>query len=83
MSCSINGHAREARPARQDNPIADILLESIAALAAGGEVDRACRLAGRAYCASRLSDPWTARRFDVLLHRLTRLVETRASTAKV
>jgi hypothetical protein len=74
MSCSIHGHAGAASP-RQDNPMADLLLESVAALAACGEVDRACRLAGRAYSASRKNDPSTARRFDVLLHRLTRLVD--------
>ena len=75
MSCSIHGHGREARQPPPDNPMADILLESVAALAACGEVDKACRLAGRAYVALRRSEPWTARRFDVLLHRLSRLVE--------
>lgn len=72
MSCAISGHASAATRDRPENPVADILLESVAALAASGEVDRACRLAGRAYVALRLSEPWTARRFDVLLHRLTK-----------
>jgi hypothetical protein len=49
----------------------EILLASIAALAAAGEVENACRLAGQACVALRHADPATARRFDVLLHRLT------------
>ena len=50
----------------------EILLASITALATAGEVENACRLAGRAYMALRRDDPAWARRFDVLLHRLTR-----------
>lgn len=49
----------------------EILLASITALAAAGEVEQACRLAGQACVALRGSDPAAARRFDVLLHRLT------------
>ena len=75
MSCGAHGLARKTSEELQKNPAADILLESIAALAACGNVDQACRLAGRAYAALRRSDPWTARRFDVLLHRLTRLTD--------
>lgn len=48
-----------------------ILLDSLTALAAAGEVEEACRLAGRAYVALRRTDEAAARRFDVLLHRLT------------
>jgi hypothetical protein len=48
-----------------------LLLESLAALAEAGEVEPACRLAGRACSALRKSDPRAARSFDVLLHRLT------------
>lgn len=48
-----------------------ILLESLAALAEAGEAEKACRLAGRACVALRATDPAAARRFDVLLHRLT------------
>ncbi|MDQ2633004.1 MAG: hypothetical protein M3Y78_04635 [Pseudomonadota bacterium] len=51
--------------------IADILLASIAALAAAGEIENACRLAGQACVALRPTDPAASRRFDVLLHRLT------------
>lgn len=51
--------------------LSEILLESIGALAAAGEVETACRLAGRACVALRRTDAAAARRFDVLLHRLT------------
>ena len=58
-----------------DSRLAEILLESTAALAACGKVDQACRLAGRAYVALRRTDPAMARRFDVLLHRLACLAD--------
>lgn len=48
-----------------------ILLASITALAGTGEIEAACRLAGQACVALRGTDPAMARRFDVLLHRLT------------
>lgn len=51
--------------------VPEILLASITALAATGEVEKACRLAGEACVALRSTDPAAARRFDVLLHRLT------------
>lgn len=50
----------------------EILLTSLTALAAAGEVEQACRLAGQACVNLRVSDPAASRRFDVLLHRLTR-----------
>jgi hypothetical protein len=50
--------------------ISEILLESLTALAGAGEVEAACRMAGRACVALRDPDPGAARRFDVLLHRL-------------
>ena len=61
-------------PDFQDN-LAEILLESTAALAACGKVEQACRLAGRAYVALRRTDPAMARRFDVLLHRISCLAD--------
>jgi hypothetical protein len=48
----------------------DILLAGLTALADAGDVESACRLAGKACQALRASDPAAARRFDVLLHRL-------------
>lgn len=51
--------------------LSGLLLEGITALAGAGEVEAACRLAGQACVALRAADPGAARRFDVLLHRLT------------
>jgi hypothetical protein len=51
--------------------LSEILLESVTALAGAGDVEAACRFAGRAYVVLRATDPAVARRFDVLLHRLT------------
>lgn len=48
----------------------EILLSSLEALAAAGQVDAACRLAGRACAALRNKDPADWRRFNALLHRL-------------
>jgi hypothetical protein len=60
-------------PAPTPSParVPDILLTSLSALATAGEIEKACRLAGQACQALRKSDPAAARRFDVLLHRLT------------
>lgn len=48
-----------------------LLLECLAGLAEA-DAEAACRLAGRAYVALRHENPQQARRFDVLLHRLSR-----------
>ncbi len=50
----------------------EILLAGVEALAAEGQVEGACRLAGRACMALRHTHPANGRRFDVLLHRLSR-----------
>lgn len=52
--------------------LAPILLASLEALADAGQAEAACRLAGRTCVRLRRSDPAVGRRFDVLLHRLTR-----------
>lgn len=52
--------------------LSGLLLESLAALAEADGAEAACRLAGRAYVALRHASPQEARRFDVLLHRLSR-----------
>lgn len=51
--------------------LSEILLASLTSLAAAGEVEAACRLAGQAFMALRIADQVAARRFDALLHRLT------------
>lgn len=72
---SDTAHLTTATDATEPSPLArrlsDLLLEGLAALAATGEVEKACRLAGQACVALRDADPAAARRFDVLLHRLT------------
>jgi hypothetical protein len=52
-------------------PLCDILLASLKAMADCGQTEAACRLAGRACVLLRHPRPDIARRFDVLLHRLT------------
>ncbi|MGO9681299.1 MAG: hypothetical protein ACLPTZ_01565 [Beijerinckiaceae bacterium] len=54
--------------------LVEILLTSLEALAAAGEPDAACRLAGQACAALRRGDPAAWRRFNALLHRLTKYV---------
>lgn len=59
------------RPARTMPASLDrILLASLEALAAAGETDAACRLAGQACAALRQHDATAWRRFNALLHRL-------------
>ena len=64
-----------AKPAETHAPLAAvtvILLDSLAQLAETGEVDAACRLAGRACVKLRADNPALEQRFNALLHRLTR-----------
>ncbi len=60
-----------ATDADRTEAVCHVLLDSLRALADAGEAETACRLAGRACVALRRTDPALARRFDVLLHRLT------------
>jgi len=60
-----------ADPDASTRKLIDLLITSLGALAAAGEVEASCRLAGQACVALRHSDPKAARRFDVLLHRLS------------
>lgn len=55
--------------------LAPLLLESLEALAVAGEVDRACRIAGRACVALRHADPAASRRIDAWLHRQIRRLD--------
>jgi hypothetical protein len=67
----VSGGPRAPDPAVTLSQLSEILLESTVALAGTGQVEAACRLAGRACVALRASNPTAARRFDALLHRLT------------
>jgi hypothetical protein len=63
--------ARMPSAGRTPASVPEILLARVTALAAAGEVETACRLAGQACVALRATDPAAARRFDAFLHRLT------------
>ncbi len=52
--------------------LSGLLLESLEALAAAGNVEMACRLAGHACAVLRRSDSGAEHRFNALLHRLAR-----------
>jgi hypothetical protein len=54
--------------------LAAILLSSFEALATAGQADAACRLAGKACAVLRGADPVQWRKFNALLHRLSRHV---------
>lgn len=62
-------------PATPEARLAPLLLESLDELASAGEVDRACRIAGRACMELRHADPAAARRFDVWLHRMIKRLD--------
>lgn len=67
-------------PERQ---VALLLLDALQKLADAGEVDAACRIAGRACVILRGGSPGSERRFNALLHRLTpRLDPSNEGTAK-
>lgn len=53
-----------------DEQIIVLLLDALQKLADAGEVDAACRIAGKACVALRRSDAKSERRFNALLHRL-------------
>lgn len=71
MSRGSHSPAVASEPGSRPEALVEILITSLNALAAAGEVEAACRLAGQACVALRHSDQVSARRFDVLLHRLT------------
>lgn len=48
-----------------------LLLDALQKLAEAGEVDAACRIAGKACVLLRRGAPQAERRFNALLHRLT------------
>jgi len=52
--------------------LADLLVASLEAPAKAGQADAACRQAGKACVALRASSPAQWRKFNALLHRLSR-----------
>jgi hypothetical protein len=63
-----HAHADESRR------LAEVLLSSLETLAAAGQAEAACRLAGRACAAVRQSNPAAWQRFNVFLHRMIKHV---------
>ena len=61
--------------ATSEERVVVLLLDALRRLADVGEVDAACRIAGKACVALRRTDPRGERRFNALLHRLTRKLE--------
>lgn len=55
--------------------LADILVASLDTLAKAGQADAACRQAGKACAALRVSNLVQWRKFNALLHRLSRQVQ--------
>lgn len=51
--------------------LAGLLLETVQSLADAGQIEQACRIAGRACAVLRVLHPVGAHRFNGLLHRLT------------
>lgn len=65
----------DGRPASIAAELSEILHASLKALAAAGQADRACRLAGRACVALRKEDPDQCEQFNRLLHRLSLMTD--------
>jgi hypothetical protein len=57
--------------------LTDVLISSLEALAATGEADAACRLAGQACAALRCRDEAAWRRVNAFLHRMIKQVSAR------
>ena len=64
------GLAQLSRVAPQEGIIV-LLLDALQKLADDGEVDAACRVAGKACVLLRQTSPRAEQRFNALLHRLT------------
>ena len=67
---SSPGNASASSVSREEK-LPEILLASLRQLAAAGDVEGACRLAGRACVALRKEAPGAEQHFNALLHRLT------------
>ena len=59
-------------PVVDAKPLADLLVASLEKLAAAGEADAACRIAGHACALHRGRDAARWQQFNALLHRLAR-----------
>jgi hypothetical protein len=69
---SATGHAPVQAPcAAPEEGAIVLLLDALQKLADTGEVDAACRIAGKACALFRQTSPRAEQRFNGLLHRLT------------
>ena len=68
----MSGTPTSARDAGNRSELSTLLLQSLEELAAAGNVETACRIAGQACMALHRSDPGGEHRFNALLHRLSR-----------
>ncbi len=68
----MSGAAPAAPDTTDRADLSALLLQSLEELAAAGNVEMACRLAGQACMVLRRRDQGTEHRFNALLHRLAR-----------
>ena len=69
---ALAGKPEKAMPSleQQTQSLVDILYDGAQRLAAAGDIEGACIIAGRACATLRHDDPKGWKRFNVLLHRL-------------
>lgn len=71
MNSSVQPPPHAAAGLASDNTkLVELLVASLRQLADAGDIEGACRLAGHACAATRLTDPKAQHRFNALLHRL-------------
>lgn len=75
LSVSGLDHSLRAPSTTVQEQVIVLLLDAVQKLADAGDVDAASRIAGRACVVLRSSDARNERRFNALLHRLTRRLE--------
>jgi hypothetical protein len=71
MTRELSAPAQAPRTALHEDVVV-LLLDALQKLANTGEVDAACRLAGKACVLLRQTSPGAEQRFNALLHRLAR-----------
>lgn len=70
----MTAHLAAPTAAHNNTALARVLIAGLEALAAAGQPDMACRLAGQACAVVRQSDPATWQRLNVFLHRMIKHV---------
>jgi len=72
----IDARSVSTSPTTPEQQIVVLLLDALQKLADTGQVDAACRIAGQACAALRRHDAKSEHRFNALLHRLVRKLES-------